>query len=167
MITDLVRNDLNRICPPDSVRVTRCWPRRSTIRVCAPGVHGQRCAAARRRLGRDPGGDVPAGIGHRRTEARAPLDVIRRPRAGAARPYCGAIGFVDADRGRAVLAVGIRTFFTASDPRPVTARSNFGTGAGITYPSDPDAEWRETELKAQRLIGLASPTPTARPAPAR
>ena len=30
------------------------------------------------------------------------------------------------------------------------------TGAGITYPSDPHAEWLETELKAARLIGLAS-----------
>ena len=32
----------------------------------------------------------------------------------------------------------------------------FGTGAGITWGSDPDAEWAETELKAARLVALAS-----------
>jgi para-aminobenzoate synthetase component 1 len=32
---------------------------------------------------------------------------------------------------------------------------NFGTGAGITYSSDPQGEWEETELKAARLISLA------------
>ena len=32
----------------------------------------------------------------------------------------------------------------------------FGTGAGITWGSDPLGEWRETELKAARLIALAS-----------
>ena len=32
----------------------------------------------------------------------------------------------------------------------------FGTGAGITWGSDPQGEWRETELKAARLVGLAS-----------
>ena len=32
-------------------------------------------------------------------------------------PYCGAIGFVDADRGQARLAVGIRTFFSDSRDR--------------------------------------------------
>jgi para-aminobenzoate synthetase component 1 len=33
---------------------------------------------------------------------------------------------------------------------------NFGTGAGVTWDSDPEAEWHETELKARRLIALAS-----------
>ena len=70
-------------------------------------------------------------------------------------PYCGGIGFIDADRRRAVLAVGIRTFFTRTDA--AGARTiNFGTGAGITYSSDPEAEWRETELKSARLLRLAS-----------
>ena len=32
----------------------------------------------------------------------------------------------------------------------------FGTGAGITWHSDPAGEWAETELKAARLIGLAA-----------
>lgn len=66
--------------------------------------------------------------------------------------YCGMIGFVDADRGRAELAVGIRTFFTRAAGRTIV----FGTGAGITPASDPAAEWEETELKARKLVALAS-----------
>ena len=51
---------------------------------------------------------------------------------------------------RAELAVGIRTFWWSDDVL------RFGTGAGITWGSDPEAEWAETELKAARLVGLAS-----------
>ena len=63
-------------------------------------------------------------------------------------PYCGAIGWVEG--GRARLAVGIRTFWWEHG----TLR--FGTGAGITWGSDPAGEWDETELKARRLVALAS-----------
>jgi para-aminobenzoate synthetase component 1 len=69
-------------------------------------------------------------------------------------PYCGAVGWVDADQRRAVLAVGIRTFWLAD------RALHFGTGAGITWGSDPAREWAETELKARRLLGLAGGTPT-------
>jgi para-aminobenzoate synthetase component 1 len=68
---------------------------------------------------------------------------------------------VDADRGTASLAVAIRTFWWDGDDL------HFGTGAGITWGSDPVAEWRETELKADRLLTLArsgAPVPgTPRP----
>lgn len=63
-------------------------------------------------------------------------------------PYCGAIGWFDGNR--AELAVGIRTFWQEEDQV-----LRFGTGAGITWGSDPDAEWEETELKARRLIAIA------------
>ena len=60
------------------------------------------------------------------------------------------IGWVHGQRGE--LAVGIRTFWSDGDRRQL----KFGTGAGITWGSDPGGEWRETELKAARLIALAS-----------
>lgn len=63
-------------------------------------------------------------------------------------PYCGAIGWVE--DGDAEIAVGIRTFWQRD------GILKFGTGAGITWGSDPQSEWDETELKARRLIGLAS-----------
>ena len=59
---------------------------------------------------------------------------------------------LDADTGEAELAVAIRTFWLDGD------EVRFGTGAGITWGSDPDAEWRETELKAERLVKVASGT---------
>jgi para-aminobenzoate synthetase component 1 len=65
-------------------------------------------------------------------------------------PYCGAIGWVDADAQQAELAVGIRTFWRDG------SWLCFGTGAGITWGSDPRREWDETELKARRLLGLTT-----------
>ena len=65
-------------------------------------------------------------------------------------PYCGAVGWVDADARTAELAVAIRTFWLADGVL------RFGTGAGITWGSDPDREWDETELKAERLLTVAS-----------
>jgi len=64
--------------------------------------------------------------------------------------YCGAIGWVDADRQQACPAVAIRTFWH----RDGVLR--FGTGAGITWDSEPAGEWAETQLKARRLIEVAS-----------
>jgi para-aminobenzoate synthetase component 1 len=65
-------------------------------------------------------------------------------------PYCGAIGWVDADRGVGELNVSIRTFWLAD------GRIHFGTGGGITWDSTPEGEWEETELKARRLLEVAS-----------
>ncbi len=154
MIVDLVRNDLSGVCRPGSVGVDRlCEVERH------PGlVH----------LVSDVSGDLRAGTGWpeilratfppgsvsgapKHTALRTIRDLEPVPRG----PYCGAVGWVDADRGDAVLAVGIRTFWAdrEADGRRVL---RFGTGAGITWGSDPRAEWRETELKAARLVGLAS-----------
>jgi para-aminobenzoate synthetase component 1 len=63
--------------------------------------------------------------------------------------YCGAVGWVDADAGTASLGVAIRTFWVSD------GEVRFGTGAGITWLSDPLGEWHETELKADRLVAIA------------
>jgi para-aminobenzoate synthetase component 1 len=49
---------------------------------------------------------------------------------------------------QAVLSVAIRTFWRERE------FINFGTGAGITWGSDANAEWDETQLKAERLISI-------------
>jgi para-aminobenzoate synthetase component 1 len=72
-------------------------------------------------------------------------------------PYCGGIGWVDADRRTGELAVGIRTFWI-DRTAPGGPLLRFGTGAGITWGSDPAGEWDETELKAARLLAVASGT---------
>ncbi|MFC4495056.1 chorismate-binding protein [Streptomyces ovatisporus] len=156
MIVDLVRNDLGRVCAAGSVTVPS---------LCAveqhPGlVH----------LVSTVRGELAAGAGWPELLAHTfpPGSVTGAPKLSALRiigeletaprgPYCGGIGWVDADRGRAELAVGIRTFWierdASPDGRPVL---HFGTGAGITWGSDPEGEWAETQLKASRLLKVAS-----------
>ena len=66
-------------------------------------------------------------------------------------PYCGALGWVDADSGVGDLNVAIRTFWFSDDERV-----HFGTGGAITWDSEAAGEWAETELKARRLLSVAS-----------
>lgn len=151
MITDLVRNDLQRVCQPGSVAVDRLLAveQHPGLVHLVSTVSGTLAGAAPIRWG-----DVlaatspPASVsGAPKSSAlRAINDLETAPRG----PYCGAVGWVDADRGEAELAVGIRTFWWSDGVL------RFGTGAGITWGSDPHGEWQETELKARRLIGLAS-----------
>lgn len=154
MIADLVRNDLSPVCRPGTVSVDA---------LCAPEDHpglthlvttvsgelrpGVRWADVL--LATFPPGSVSGAP--KSSALRAIADFETVPRG----PYCGAIGWVDADTGEAELAVGIRTFWADRD---AWGRRwlRFGTGAGITWGSDPVQEWAETELKAARLIGLAS-----------
>ncbi|MEU6081286.1 chorismate-binding protein [Streptomyces sp. NPDC047108] len=156
MIVDLVRNDLGRVCATGSVTVPA---------LCAverhPGlVH----------LVSTVRGELDEGAGWAELLAKTfpPGSVTGAPKSSALRiidalepvprgPYCGGIGWVDADRGTGELAVGIRTFWIdRTEPGgPVLC---FGTGAGITWGSDPEREWEETELKASRLLAVASGT---------
>lgn len=150
MITDLVRNDLSQVARPGSVRVTELL-----------GVHdhpglAHLVSTVECRLAQWCGwGDILAATFPPGSVSGAPkhtaLQAIRQLEAAPRGVYCGAFGWVDADRQRAELAVAIRTFVAPGD-----GTLRFGTGAGITWHSDPDAEWRETELKAARLLGLAS-----------
>ncbi len=154
MITDLVRNDLQRVCVPGTVEVTDLLAVEEH-----PGlVHLVSRVAGRVR------GDVLAAPDRWARMLGAtfpPASVSGAPKSSALRligalepvprgPYCGAVGWIDGDE--AVLAVGIRTFWWAGGVL------RFGTGAGITWGSDPAREWEETELKAHRLVGLASGT---------
>jgi len=68
--------------------------------------------------------------------------------------YCGALGWVDGDRGRAELAVAIRTFTI------VDGGTYLGVGGGIVADSNADDEWNETELKAARLLVAAGAEPS-------
>ncbi|WP_405800672.1 chorismate-binding protein [Streptomyces sp. NBC_01506] len=154
MIVDLVRNDLGRVCATGSVTVPA---------LCAvephPGlVH----------LVSTVRGELAAGAGWSELLAATfpPGSVTGAPKSSALKiiealetaprgPYCGAVGWVDADRGTAELAVGIRTFWIERHP-PLGPVVRFGTGAGITWGSDPEREWQETELKASRLLAVAS-----------
>ncbi|WP_078876489.1 chorismate-binding protein [Streptomyces sp. 150FB] len=154
MIVDLVRNDLGRVCATGSVTVPSLCavePHPGLVHLVST-VRGRLGASVRWRdlLGATfPPGSV---TGAPKSSALTIIEALETAPRG---PYCGAIGWVDADSGRAELGVGIRTFWIdrGTGRAPVL---RFGAGAGITWGSDPEREWEETELKAGRLLAIAS-----------
>ena len=159
MIVDLVRNDLGQVCESGSVKVV------DLLRIEEhPGlVH----------LVSDVEGTLPfesewreilAALTPPGSVSGAPkssaLEVIERLENSSRGIYCGGFGWVNADNKTAELAVGIRTFWqeTAAEGKTL----NFGTGAGITWASDPLGEWQETELKADRLLSIAAMSSVAK-----
>ena len=152
MIVDLVRNDLSPVAQVGSVRTPDLLRLESH-----PGlVHLVSTVAATLREDATwpqildasfPPGSVSGAP--KSSALRIISEIEPRPRD----PYCGAIGMIDADQETAELAVGIRSFWAEEGPQ---TRLCFGTGAGITWGSDAESEWRETELKAKHLLSVAS-----------
>ena len=147
MIVDLMRNDLGQICRDGSVDVANLL--RSEDH---PGL---------RHLVSDVTGELKDGISWKEiitallpagSISGAPkssaLQVIAENEPVERGPYCGILGWVEGDQ--AELSVAIRTFWTLRD-----SQLHFGTGAGITWGSEPLAEWEETQLKARKLISIA------------
>ena len=144
MIVDLLRNDLSRVCAPESVRVSQLCG----IEVYEYVLH--LVSAVRGRL-RDecspidllraafPGGSVTGAPKVRAMEIIAELEPTAR---GA---YCGALGYLGFD-GTLDLNVLIRT---------ITAGRGwwqFPVGGGIVAQSSPQREYEETWHKAEGLI---------------
>ena len=152
MITDLVRNDLQTVCRPGTVTVTSLLeveehPGLVHLVSRVRGTLSDDVARSGELWRHLLAGTFPPGSVSGAPKSSA-LRIIGELEPVPRGPYCGAVGWV-AD-GEASLAVGIRTFWWAD------GLLRFGTGAGITWGSDPAAEWRETELKAERLVALAS-----------
>jgi para-aminobenzoate synthetase component 1 len=149
MIVDLVRNDLGRVCEFGSVDV----PALLSLEHHPGLVHLVSTVTGRLRPGRGwadaieatfPPGSVTGAPKIAALEHIASLEPVPRG------VYCGAVGWVDADRRQGDLNVAIRTFWLED------GMLCLGTGGGITWDSDPDDEWAETELKARRLLRVAS-----------
>jgi para-aminobenzoate synthetase component 1 len=149
MIVDLVRNDLGRVCQAGSVHVPALLERQHH-----PGLDHLVSTIEGELLPRATWSDLLEA-------AFAPGSVTGAPKIAAIKQirslepiardiYCGAIGWVDADRDIGELNVAIRTFWINDD------QLCFGTGGAITWDSTAHDEWAETELKARRLIALAS-----------
>jgi len=145
MIVDLMRNDLGQICIPGSIAV--------------PDLLRDEDHPGLSHLVSDVTGQLRAGISWNEIlKALLPAGSISgAPKSAAKRiiaelepeprnVYCGVMGWVHGDQ--AVLSVAIRTFWRESE------YIHFGTGAGITWSSNAQAEWDETELKAERLISI-------------
>lgn len=152
MIVDLVRNDLGRVCEWGSVHV----PSLLAVEHHPGLVHLVSTVAGTLRPGNGwpellaatfPPGSVTGAPKLAALEHIASLEPVGRG------VYCGAVGWVDADRGVGELNVAIRTFWIDG------GRLHLGTGGGITWGSDAEDEWQETELKARRLLAVAGSRP--------
>jgi para-aminobenzoate synthetase component 1 len=145
MIVDLMRNDLGQICIPGSIAVPDLLrdedhPGLSHLVSDVTGTLRSDISWAE-----ILGALLPAG-----SISGAPKSAAKRiisefestPRS----TYCGVLGWVHGDRS--VISVAIRTFWREGE------YIHFGTGAGITWSSDAEAEWEETQLKAERLISI-------------
>jgi len=144
MIVDLMRNDFGQICKSGSVEVPRLLASEEH-----PGLQ---------HLVSDIKGELIEKISWSKIleSLLPPGSVSGAPKSSALNvissnedkrgPYCGAFGWVQGDKCE--LSVAIRVFWRDNG-------IHFGTGAGITWGSDPDKEWDETVLKAHRLIAIA------------
>lgn len=144
MIVDLLRNDLSRVCRPESVEVTQLCG----LETYAYVQHLVSAVEGTLEEGRDaldlvaasfPGGSVTGAPKIRAMEIIAELEPTAR---GA---YCGSLGYLGFD-GTADWNILIRT---------VTCSRGwwqFPVGGGIVAGSQPDLEYAETWHKAQGLL---------------
>ena len=141
MIVDVLRNDLGRVCRPGSVRV----PRLCRLERTAAVQHLVSTVTGRLAEGHDPfdllraafpGGSITGAPKIRAQEILRSLEPTRRG------PYTGALGWIGPD-GAMATSILIRTFVADG------THLSLHVGGGITYGSDPAAEWAETVAKAR------------------
>lgn len=141
MIVDVLRNDLGRVCRPGSVRVPRLCRLERTAAVqhlvsTVTGVLAADNDAFDLLAASFPGGSITGAPKIRSMQILEELEPVRRG------PYTGALGWIGPD-GAMQTSILIRTF--VADGRRLTLH----VGGGITYRSDPAAEWDETVDKAR------------------
>jgi para-aminobenzoate synthetase component 1 len=161
MIVDLVRNDLARVCRPESVRVEALCrlERYRYVQHLVSIVAGRlrpTLSAVDALEAAIPGGSVTGAPKHRACEIISELEGVAR---GA---YCGSLGYIGLD-GTADFNLLIRTIVAAH------SGLTFAAGGGITAASDPAAEHAESLHKAEgmlRVLAALPPRPPVTPSPA-
>jgi para-aminobenzoate synthetase component 1 len=141
MITDLLRNDLGKVCEYGSVQV----PELAKLEKFAQVQH--LVSTIEGRLKKDvthfaafascfPGGSITGAPKFRAMEIIDELEPVSRGL------YCGAIGYLGFNR-ESQLNIAIRTAICAA------GKIHFNVGAGIVADSNSEAEYEETLAKAQ------------------
>ena len=149
MIVDLVRNDLSRVCQTGSINVPSLLeiqehPGLVHLVSTVSGELNENTTWSQIFDATFPPGSVSGA------PKISALKLIKKFETALRGPYCGAIGWINTVNNTASIAVGIRTFWKDKN------KLLFGTGAGITWGSEPEKEWQETELKCAKLFEVAS-----------
>lgn len=144
MITDLLRNDLGKVCEFGSIHVPELarLERFAQVQHLVSTVEG--------RLRQDmthfaalascfPGGSITGAPKFRALEIIDELEPLARG------PYCGCHGYLGFNR-ESQLSITIRTAICQ------TGRAHFHVGAGIVADSRPEAEYEETLAKAAGFL---------------
>ncbi len=161
MITDLLRNDLGKVCEFGSVQT----PELARLERFAQVQHLVSTVEGRLRAGVThlaalaacfPGGSITGAPKFRAMEIIDELEPVTRG------PYCGGHGYLGFNR-ESQLSITIRTAVCKN------GFEHFNVGAGIVADSHPEAEYEETLAKAAGfLAALRRPLPLEiKPTPAR
>ena len=148
MITDLLRNDLGKVCEYGSVQT----PDLARLEKFAQVQH--LVSTVEGRLRNDvthfaafascfPGGSITGAPKFRAMEIIDELEPLSRG------PYCGAIGYLGFNR-ESQLSITIRTAICKD------GLAHFNVGAGIVADSNPEAEYEETLAKAAGFLAALS-----------
>ncbi|MDX6286803.1 MAG: anthranilate synthase component [Frankiales bacterium] len=157
MLVDLGRNDLGRVCTPDSVEVIDFFSveRYSHVMHLVSTVVGN---VAPGRTAYDVlAACFPAGTLSGAPKVRA-MEIIEELEPFRRNLYGGAVGYLDV-HGDLDTAIAIRTAVLHA------GRAYVQAGAGIVADSDPETEEEETRNKAAVVLAAIAAAATLRPAP--
>ncbi len=149
MIVDLLRNDLSRVCLPESVQVTQLCGLETYeyVQHLVSVVQGE-LAAGKTAIdlicASFPGGSITGA-----PKVRA-MEIISELEGTARGAYCGSLGFIGFD-GNLDLSILIRTITCTR------GWWQFPVGGGIVAASDPQTEYEETWHKANGLLRALLP----------
>jgi len=146
MIVDLERNDLSKVCKPNSVKVTELFKLEEyeTVFHLVATIEGElkeNISSIKCIRECFPGGSITGAPKIRAMEIIEELEKLKR------NIYTGAIGYFDL-RGNSDFNIVIRTIVKKDD------KAYVGVGGGITWESIEEEEWFETIDKAKALMGV-------------
>jgi len=153
MITDLLRNDLGKICTFGSVRVPELvrLERFAQVQHLVATVEGQlrpELSHVNTLAACFPGGSITGAPKFRAMEIIDELEPVTRG------PYTGALGYIGFNK-QSQLSIIIRTAICCNQT------AYFHVGAGIVADSVPEAEYDETMAKAGGFLKALAPVYTA------
>ena len=144
MIVDLERNDLSKVCKPNSVKVSELFKieEYATVFHLVSNVEGKlkdKISSVKCLRECFPGGSITGAPKIRSQEIIEEIEKIRRG------IYTGSIGYFDL-RGNADFNIVIRTIVKKD------GKAYFGVGGGVTIDSEEKMEYQETLDKAKALM---------------